>query len=216
MAKDKKVEQITDMEKDFAQWYTDVCTKAELIDYSSINIAKPFHIGHLGTTVIGHSLKMLHEYAGYDCLGINHLGDWGTQFGKLIVAYRKWGSREMVEKEGIDKLVELYVRINNAIKGDPENGIPADDALAEESRAEFHKLEMGDDPEKTGVYTFTFDCYDDAGYAITGSIKAEEYSEAAALSAKPAKRAKANNFAKRVNSEKMSSKAVKDMTLTVR
>jgi hypothetical protein len=72
------------------------------------------------------------------------------------------------------------------------------------------------DIDANGVYTFTFDCYDDAGYAITGSIKAEEYSEAAALSAKPAKRAKANNFAKRVNSEKMSSKAVKDMTLTVR
>lgn len=72
------------------------------------------------------------------------------------------------------------------------------------------------DIDANGVYTFSFDCYDDAGYAITGSIKAEEYSEAAALSAKPAKRAKANNFAKRVNSEKMSSKAVKDMTLAVR
>ncbi|MBQ1963571.1 MAG: arginine--tRNA ligase, partial [Clostridia bacterium] len=79
------------------------------------------------------------------CYGINYLGDWGTQFGKLIVAYRKWGSREAVIEGGIDKLVELYVRINNAIKGDPENGIPADEALAEESRAEFHKLEMGDE-----------------------------------------------------------------------
>ena len=121
------------------------CGKKVVLDYSSPNVAKPFHIGHLGTTVIGHSLRRLHEFAGYECYGINYLGDWGTQFGKLIVAYRKWGSREAVEQEGIDKLVELYVRINNAIKGDPERGIPADDALADESRAEFHKLEMGDE-----------------------------------------------------------------------
>ena len=119
--------------------------KHVVLDYSSPNVAKPFHIGHLGTTVIGHALRRLHEFAGYSCYGINYLGDWGTQFGKLIVAYRKWGSREMVEKEGIDKLVELYVRINNAIKGDPENGIPASQELADESRAEFHKLEMGDE-----------------------------------------------------------------------
>ena len=119
--------------------------KKVVLDYSSPNVAKPFHIGHLGTTVIGHSLRKLHEFAGYECYGINYLGDWGTQFGKLIVAYRKWGSREAVEQEGIDKLVELYVRINNAIKGDPEKGIPADEGLAEESRAEFHKLEMGDE-----------------------------------------------------------------------
>ena len=119
--------------------------KMVVLDYSSPNVAKPFHIGHLGTTVIGHALRKLHEFAGYRCYGINYLGDWGTQFGKLIVAYRKWGSREAVIEGGIDKLVELYVRINNAIKGDPENGIPADDALAEESRAEFHKLEMGDE-----------------------------------------------------------------------
>ncbi len=118
--------------------------KMVVLDYSSPNVAKPFHIGHLGTTVIGHSLRKLHEFAGYQCYGINYLGDWGTQFGKLIVAYRKWGSREDVINGGIEKLVELYVRINNAIKGDPENGIPADEALAEESRAEFHKLEIGD------------------------------------------------------------------------
>ena len=119
--------------------------KMVVLDYSSPNVAKPFHIGHLGTTVIGHSLRKLHEFAGYQCYGINYLGDWGTQFGKLIVAYRKWGSREAVEEGGIDKLVELYVRINNAIKGDPENGIPADQELADASRAEFHKLEMGDE-----------------------------------------------------------------------
>ena len=119
--------------------------KKVVLDYSSPNVAKPFHIGHLGTTVIGHSLRKLHEFAGYECFGINYLGDWGTQFGKLIVAYRKWGSREAVEQEGIDKLVELYVRVNNAIKGDPENGIAADESLADEARAEFHKLELGDE-----------------------------------------------------------------------
>lgn len=119
--------------------------KKVVLDYSSPNVAKPFHIGHLGTTVIGHSLRRLHEFAGYECFGINYLGDWGTQFGKLIVAYRKWGSREAVIEGGIDKLVELYVRVNNAIKGDPEKGIPADESLADEARAEFHKLEMGDE-----------------------------------------------------------------------
>ncbi len=119
--------------------------KTVVLDYSSPNVAKPFHIGHLGTTVIGHSLKKLHEFAGYDCVGINYLGDWGTQFGKLIVAYKKWGNKEMIEQGGIDKLVELYVKINNAISGNEEKGIPADPALGDESRAEFHKLELGDE-----------------------------------------------------------------------
>ena len=121
------------------------CGKKVVLDYSSPNVAKPFHIGHLGTTVIGHSLRKLHEFAGYECYGINYLGDWGTQFGKLIAAYHHWGSREMIEKGGIDKLVELYVRVNNEIKGDPANGIPANTALADEARAEFHKLETGDE-----------------------------------------------------------------------
>ena len=119
--------------------------KTVVLDYSSPNVAKPFHIGHLGTTVIGHSLKKLHEFAGYKCVGINYLGDWGTQFGKLIVAYRKWGNREAVEEGGVDKLVELYVKVNNAISGNEEEGIAPDPALADEARAEFHKLELGDE-----------------------------------------------------------------------
>ena len=93
--------------------------KTVVLDYSSPNIAKPFHIGHLGTTIIGHSLKKLHEFAGYKCVGVNHLGDWGTQFGKLIVAYRRWGNREEVEQGGIDKLVELYVRFHKEAEADP-------------------------------------------------------------------------------------------------
>ncbi len=119
--------------------------KTVVLDYSSPNVAKPFHIGHLGTTVIGHSLKRLHEFAGYKCIGINYLGDWGTQFGKLIVAYKLWGDKAQIEEGGIDKLVELYVRINNTIKGDEESGIPARDDLADQARAEFHKMEIGDE-----------------------------------------------------------------------
>ncbi len=119
--------------------------KTVVLDYSSPNVAKPFHIGHLGTTVIGHSLKMLHEFAGYKCVGINYLGDWGTQFGKLITAYRMWGDKETIEKGGVDALVELYVKINNAISGNEEQGIPADPSLADESRKQFRKLEEGDE-----------------------------------------------------------------------
>ena len=125
--------------------------KVAVLDYSSPNVAKPFHIGHLGTTVIGHSLKKIHEFAGYSCVGINYLGDWGTQFGKLILAYRMWGSREEVEKGGIDTLVALYVRMNNAIseegKEAEKNGTVPDPktSLAALSRAEFHKMETGDE-----------------------------------------------------------------------
>ncbi len=119
--------------------------KTVVLDYSSPNLAKPFHVGHLGTTVIGHSLKKLHEFAGYKCVGINYVGDWGTQFGKLIVAYKKWGDRKTVEEGGVDALVDLYVRINNAISGNEELGIVADPSLANEARAEFLKMEQGDE-----------------------------------------------------------------------
>ena len=128
--------------------------KTVVLDYSSPNVAKPFHIGHLGTTVIGHSLKLLHEFAGYKCIGINYLGDWGTQFGKLIVAYKLWGDKEKVERGGVDELVALYVRINNEIKAEEEAsvlGLPEEEAkakrhsdLADKSRAEFAKLEAND------------------------------------------------------------------------
>ena len=116
--------------------------KTVVLDYSSPNVAKPFHIGHLGTTVIGHSLKLLHEFAGYKCVGINYLGDWGTQFGKLIVAYKMWGDKALIEEGGVDELVKLYVKINNAIKDEEEQGITT---LADQSRAEFKKLEEADE-----------------------------------------------------------------------
>ncbi|MBQ9783187.1 MAG: arginine--tRNA ligase [Clostridia bacterium] len=110
--------------------------KTVVLDYSSPNVAKPFHIGHLGTTVIGHSLKKLHEFAGYQCVGINYLGDWGTQFGKLITAYRLWGDRKAIEEGGIDQLVALYVKFHEEAEKDP--------SLNDTARAEFHKLEQGD------------------------------------------------------------------------
>lgn len=110
--------------------------KTVVLDYSSPNIAKPFHIGHLGSTMIGHSLKKIHEFVGYNCVGINYLGDWGTQFGKMIVAYKKWGDKNSVENGGVDVLVELYVKFHNEAEKDK--------TLEEEARSEFHKLELGD------------------------------------------------------------------------
>ena len=117
--------------------------KTVVLDYSSPNVAKPFHIGHLGTTVIGHSLKLLHEFAGYKCIGINHLGDWGTQFGKLTVAYRLWGSKEAVEQNEIDELVSLYVRFHAEAEADP--------SLNDRAREEFRKLEAHD-PENLALW----------------------------------------------------------------
>ncbi len=111
--------------------------KTVVLDYSSPNICKPFHIGHLGTTVIGHSIRLIHEFMGYRCIGINYLGDWGTQFGKLITAYRKWGSKEEVDAGGIDYLVDLYVRFHAEAENEP--------ALNDLARAEFHRLEEGDE-----------------------------------------------------------------------
>ena len=111
--------------------------KTVVLDYSSPNVAKPFHIGHLGSTMIGHSLKKLHEFAGYTCVGINYLGDWGTQFGKMIVAYKNWGDHDEVEAGGVDKLVELYVKFHSEAE--------ADKSLEDKARAEFRKLELGDE-----------------------------------------------------------------------
>lgn len=122
--------------------------KTVVLDYSSPNVAKPFHIGHLGTTVIGHSLKKIHEFSGYKCIGINYLGDWGTQFGKMIVAYKKWGSRQDIATGGIDKLVELYVKFHKEAEADP--------SLEDEARAEFHKLELNDE-ENTALWKLFID-----------------------------------------------------------
>ena len=106
------------------------------LDYSSINIAKRFHIGHLSTTMIGNALKNIYEFLGYHTVGINHLGDWGTQFGKMVAAYKLWGRREEIEKGGVDAMVALYVRFNAEAEKDP--------ALNDLGRAWFKKIEDGD------------------------------------------------------------------------
>lgn len=110
--------------------------KNVVIDYSSPNIAKPFHIGHLRSTVIGSALYKIYKFLGYNCVGINHLGDYGTQFGKLIEGYKRWGEEYDIEKNPIDELTKIYVRINNLCKED-EN-------VLEACRNNFKKLEDGD------------------------------------------------------------------------
>lgn len=110
--------------------------KTVCIDYSSVNIAKPFHIGHLSTTVIGGALYRIFEKLGYNVVGINHLGDWGTQFGKLIVAYKKWGNKQEVEKEGVFALNKIYVKFHQEVEKDA--------SLDEDARAWFRKIEDGD------------------------------------------------------------------------
>ena len=113
------------------------------IDLSSPNIAKPFSVGHLRSTVIGDALSNIFRKMGYNTIKINHLGDWGKQFGLLMVAYKKWGSKEAVEANPIDELLKLYVRINAEIENDP--------ALDDEGRLWFKKLEDGD-PEATELW----------------------------------------------------------------
>ena len=108
-----------------------------VIDYSAPNIAKPFHIGHLRSTVIGNSLYQIHQFLGYHCVGINHLGDWGTQFGKLIVAYKKWGTKEEVESKGIKELIRIYVKFHEEAEKNPD--------LDEEAREWFTKMEQGNE-----------------------------------------------------------------------
>ena len=112
-------------------------TKNIVIDYSSPNIAKPFHIGHLRSTVIGGALYNIYKYLGYNVVGINHLGDWGTQFGKLIEGYKRWGTEYNIEENPIDELTKIYVRINNLCK--------EDESVLEECRNNFKKLEDGDE-----------------------------------------------------------------------
>ncbi len=110
--------------------------KTITIDYSSPNIAKPFHIGHLRSTVIGNALYKTYKFLGYNCVGINHLGDYGTQFGKLIEGYKRWGTEYNIEEKPIDELTKIYIRINNLCK--------EDESVLEECRNNFKKLEDGD------------------------------------------------------------------------
>ena len=108
-----------------------------VIDYSSPNIAKPFHIGHLRSTVIGGALYNIYQFLGYNTIGINHLGDYGTQFGKLIEGYKLWGEEYHIEEDPINELTKIYIRINQACK--------EDEAVLERCRDNFKRLEDGDE-----------------------------------------------------------------------
>lgn len=110
--------------------------KTVLVEFSSPNIAKPFHIGHLFSTAVGNSLARIYKHLGYDVQSLNHLGDWGTQFGKLISAYKRWGDREVIEKDPINELLKIYVKFHEEAEKNP--------ALEDEARDYFKKLEDGD------------------------------------------------------------------------
>ena len=122
--------------------------KTICIDYSSPNVAKNFHVGHLRTTVIGNSLYKIYSKLGYNVERINHLGDWGTQFGKLIVAYKNWGTEEAVKEKGIEELMRLYVLFHEEADKNPE--------LEDEARSWFHKMETGDE-EALKIWKWFFD-----------------------------------------------------------
>lgn len=119
--------------------------KTVCMDYSSPNIAKNFHVGHLRTTVIGNSLYKIYEKLGYKVVRINHLGDWGTQFGKLIVAYKLWSSEEQIKEKGIEELLRIYVKFNDEAKNN-EN-------LIVEAREWFVKMEQND-PEALKIWNW--------------------------------------------------------------
>ena len=117
--------------------------KTVCLDYSSINIAKPFHIGHLSTTAIGNALRRIYDHLGYKTVSINHLGDWGTQFGKMILAYKLWGDKETVEKGGVRAMMQLYVRFHDEAE--------KDDSLNDSARTWFKRIEQHD-PEAVEIF----------------------------------------------------------------
>jgi arginyl-tRNA synthetase len=113
--------------------------KTVIVEFSSPNIAKPFHVGHAFTTILGHSLSRIYEKLGYNVVRMNHLGDYGTQFGKLITAYRLWGDEEALEKDPITELLRIYVKFHEEEKNDPE--------LTTSARENFKRLEDGCEEE---------------------------------------------------------------------
>ncbi len=119
--------------------------KTVLVEFSSPNIAKPFHIGHLFSTAVGNSLEHIYKHLGYKTVKINHLGDWGTQFGKLISAYKRWGDRSVIEKDPINELLKIYVKFHEEAELHPE--------LEDEAR-EYFKLLEENDPETTQLWQY--------------------------------------------------------------
>ena len=120
-----------------------------LVEFSSPNIAKPFHIGHIRSTVIGNSLYKIFKFQGFDTEALNHLGDYGTQFGMLIAAYKKWGDRKVIETDPINELLKLYVRFNKEAE--------EDESLREEARHWFKELEDGENEEATELWQWIRD-----------------------------------------------------------
>ncbi len=119
--------------------------KTVLVEFSSPNIAKPFHIGHLFSTAVGNSIERIYKHLGYSTVKINHLGDWGTQFGKLISAYKRWGVKEVIEKDPINELLKIYVKFHEEAEKNP--------ALEDEARDYFKLLEEND-PETTALWQY--------------------------------------------------------------
>ena len=117
--------------------------KNVIVEFSSVNVAKPFHVGHLFNTMLGSSLEKVYKHSGYNTIKINHLGDWGTQFGKQISAYKRWVDEEALEKTPISELFRIYVKFHEEAEKDP--------SLEDEARAYFKKLEEGD-PEVTRLW----------------------------------------------------------------
>ena len=129
------IEEIDNQKENYGK--TDIGNgKTILVEYSSPNIAKPFHIGHLRNTLIGHTLYNMYKFLGYNTIGINHLGDYGTQFGKMIEGYKLWGEEYNIEEKPIEELTKIYVRINDLCK--------KDESVLEACRNNFKKLEDGD------------------------------------------------------------------------
>jgi len=117
--------------------------KTVIVEFSSTNIAKPFHMGHIRSTMIGNSLYRIHKFLGYNTIGINHLGDYGTQFGKLIVAFKLWGDRDTIEADPIPELLKIYVKFHDEAESNP--------ALEDEARGWFKRLE-DNDPEAYALW----------------------------------------------------------------
>lgn len=118
--------------------------KTVLVEYSSPNMAKPFHAGHLRSTLIGNFLVQIHKALGYNVVGINYLGDWGKQYGLLAIAYEKYGNEEALQANAIKHLFDVYVQINKDADGDAEKNIPPDPSIHDKARAYFKRMEDGD------------------------------------------------------------------------
>ena len=150
--------------------------KTVLVEFSSPNIAKPFHIGHLFSTAVGSSLEHIYKHLGYNTVKINHLGDWGPQFGKLISAYKRWGVPEIIEKDPINELLKIYVKFHEEAEKEP--------SLEDEAREYFKKLEEGDE-ETTALWQYFRDVslkefnrvYDELGVSFDSYAGESFYSD---------------------------------------